>query len=61
MPIYKDLPQTKQRATLGLDGQIRHLTEPEYHGNPISGDGSLVTFHYGYDLPDLITEWTLFE
>ena len=60
-PIYKVLQQTEQKATLGQDGHVRHLAEPEYHGNPISGDGSLVTFHYGHDLPDLITEWTLFD
>lgn len=60
-PIYKHLVQTEQRASLGSDGTITYLTKPEYHGNPISGEGSLVTFHYGYDLADLITEWTPFD
>jgi SAM-dependent methyltransferase len=60
-PIYKGLQQTEQRASLAPDGQISHLFEPEYHGNPISGDGALVTFHFGYDLPDLIAEWTPFD
>jgi SAM-dependent methyltransferase len=60
-PIYKNLVQTKQKAALRQDGEITYLSEPEYHGNPISGEGSLVTFHYGYDLADLITEWAPFD
>jgi SAM-dependent methyltransferase len=30
---------------------IDHLVLPEYHGNPISPDGALVTFDWGLDLP----------
>jgi SAM-dependent methyltransferase len=32
------------------DGKIIHLTTPEYHGNPVSGEGSLVTVYWGYDI-----------
>lgn len=60
-PIYKWITETAQRARLEPDGRVTHLAEPEYHGNPISGEGSLVTFHYGYDLPELITRWTGFD
>ena len=35
-------------------GEIIHLQEPEYHGNPIDPKGSLVTYHFGYDICDLI-------
>jgi SAM-dependent methyltransferase len=49
-PIYKDLMVTMPWAENG-----------EYHGNPISKDGSLVTFHYGYDLGDLIVRWAPFD
>ena len=35
-------------------GEIIHLKEPEYHGNPIDPKGSLVTYHFGYDICDLI-------
>jgi SAM-dependent methyltransferase len=35
-------------------GNIVHLREPEYHGNPISDKGSLVTMHWGYDIADFI-------
>ena len=47
-PIYKDLVESERRAALGPGGEIVYLTEPEYHGNPISDEGSLVTFRYGY-------------
>lgn len=26
------------------------INPPEYHGNPVSEEGSLVTFHWGYDI-----------
>jgi SAM-dependent methyltransferase len=60
-PIYKELLKTIQKASITLDGVVSHLSEPEYHGNPISGDGSLVTFHYGYDIAELICGWTSFD
>ena len=37
------------------DGAIEHFLEkPEYHGNPVSEEGSLVTMHWGYDICDYI-------
>lgn len=60
-PIYKQRVETECRAKLAADGQIQHLAEPEYHGNPIDNSGSLVTFHYGYDLHELIAQWTPFS
>jgi len=36
------------------NGNIIYLQEPEYHGNPISEKGSLVTIHWGYDICDFI-------
>lgn len=39
-----------------------HFTgEPQNHGNPIDPSGSAVTFHYGYDFPELISNWTGFD
>lgn len=57
-PTYKGKAKTERRAEYMADGSIQHYAEPEYHGNPISADGSLVTFHFGYDLPQLIFEWS---
>jgi SAM-dependent methyltransferase len=60
-PIYKSNVATQQKAKLKSNGSIEYLADPEYHGNPISGEGALVTFHYGYDLADLIVKWTSFD
>ena len=60
-PMNKDMVTSKRCAERLSDGSIRHLTEPSYHGNPIDEAGSLVTFLWGYDLPDLITKWAPFD
>jgi len=52
-PKYKHLRRSVDRA-IRRDGEIVHLSEPEYHGNPIDAGGSLVTVHYGDDLPEII-------
>lgn len=53
-PKYKGLAKTEDRAVL-RDGQVVHLTKPEYHGNPIDPQGgALVTVYYGDDLPEII-------
>jgi SAM-dependent methyltransferase len=57
-PTYKGKVRSERRALYRPDGTIEHLSEPEYHGNPVSDAGSLVTFHYGYDLAELIFEWS---
>lgn len=33
---------------------IYHHEPPEYHGNPVDNEGSLVTMHWGYDLAEFI-------
>jgi SAM-dependent methyltransferase len=53
-PTYP-IPHSIQWATY-VDGQIQWFFEPEYHVNPISGDGAPVTFHYGYDFPELVSK-----
>jgi SAM-dependent methyltransferase len=60
-PIYKDRTESIRCAELLADGSVRHLMEPEYHGNPVDPNGSLVTFRWGYDLADRIAEWTPFD
>jgi SAM-dependent methyltransferase len=58
-PTYKAKAVTERRALYRNDGSVDFLgNQPEYHGNPVSNDGSLVTFHFGYDLPDLIKQWS---
>lgn len=57
VPTYKGKVTSERRARYRADGTVELFAEAEYHGNPVSDAGSLVTFHYGYDLPDLISEW----
>ena len=56
-PKQKALLQSRRRASL-QDGQITHLLPEEYHGNPISEKGSLVTWDYGGDFDDLLQQWS---
>jgi hypothetical protein len=58
VPTYKGLITSTRRALYKPDDTIEHYDKPEYHGNPISDAGSLVTFHYGYDLAELIHQWS---
>lgn len=53
-PTYKELLKTERRALYQTDSSVTHYAEPEYHANPIDAKGSLVTFHFGYDLPEII-------
>lgn len=50
-----------RRASFNTDGSITHYMEPEYHGNPISGDGALVTVDYGYEIHKTLTHWAPFD
>lgn len=61
VPTYKERVTSERRAFYRPDGGIDHMAEPEYHGNPVSDAGSLVTFHYGYDFAGLITAWSGLE
>lgn len=58
VPTYKHRTESERRSRYMPDGSIQHFAEPEYHGNPVSDAGSLVTFHYGYDLAELIHQWS---
>jgi len=60
-PIQRNKQTTERTALILPDRTVRHLFEPEYHGNPVSEKGSLVTFLYGSDLGDRIAKWAPFE
>ena len=53
VPIANGVRPSLRRAEL-RDGAVRHLLPAEYHGNPMSSDGSLVTFDWGYDIVDYL-------
>jgi SAM-dependent methyltransferase len=50
VPIVNKYRPTIQRAKILDTGEILHLYDPQYHGNPIDALGSLVTFDWGYDI-----------
>lgn len=58
---YPDRAASEQVAFREAGGRIRIIGEPEYHGNPQSPQGSLVTWRYGYDLPERIWRATGME
>ena len=61
-PVLKaQVEPLKPRARLEADGSVTHLEPAQYHGNPISGDGALVTYDYGYDIHQKIAEWAPFD
>jgi len=35
-----------------VSGQIEHLLEPEYHGDPVGAGGILCFYHFGWELLD---------
>jgi SAM-dependent methyltransferase len=54
MPWYGKLERTRRRAEV-KNGEIVHLLEPEYHGNPVDRKkGSLVTVDWGRDFTEII-------
>jgi hypothetical protein len=46
---------SRRRARL-TDGQVIHELPAEYHGNPLSPEGSRVTFDWGFDITDYLGE-----
>jgi SAM-dependent methyltransferase len=56
-PLVRAEAASRRRAERGPDG-VRHLEPAEFHGNPMSADGSLVTWDWGYDIVDLIRACT---
>ena len=54
-PLVRKNEPTRFCAPLAPDGSVIHLIEPpEYHRNPVSSEGSLVTVNWGYDIADYI-------
>ncbi len=54
-PLVNKASPTQWCARRGPDGSIEQLLfPPEYHGNPVSKKGSLVTVHWGFDINSFI-------
>jgi SAM-dependent methyltransferase len=52
-PFHVANNTTISRARL-VANDIEHLLPPQYHGNPVSSDGSLVFHGFGWDLLDVM-------
>lgn len=50
-PFIPGNASTIVRARIGDNGEVEHLLEPEYHGDPVAG-GILCFYHFGWDLVD---------
>lgn len=59
-PIYL-FSKTKPRIKYDESGELTFIEEPIYHGNPISGSGSLVTYDWGDDIAEIIDNNTSFS
>lgn len=55
-PLVRKNRPSQCRATRGLDGSVTHHLTPEYHANPVSNEGSLVTWDWGFDITKIISD-----
>lgn len=55
-PKHKNIDRSYARAIIE-NGNVRHLLEPVYHGNPVGDGRALVTWDYGDDFEMRIWEW----
>jgi hypothetical protein len=53
VPLHQDVAVSRHRVTRSATG-VEHLVPAEYHGDPVSAEGALVTFDWGTDLPDRV-------
>jgi SAM-dependent methyltransferase len=52
-PFHTARDATVVRAQVD-GGEVRHLLPPQFHGNPVSAEGSLVFQDFGWDLLDAV-------
>ena len=50
VPLVRKEHPSRRRAALTANGGIVHLEPPDYHDNPLTPEGSLVTMDWGYDI-----------
>jgi O-antigen biosynthesis protein len=54
-PFDRDSDVTVHRARVSSSGEIEHLLEPEFHGDPINPSGGILCFqHFGWDLVEIL-------
>jgi len=50
VPIVRKSKPSRRRAALVAEKVINLVEPPEFHGNPINGEGALVTIDWGFDM-----------
>ncbi|MHC4267848.1 MAG: class I SAM-dependent methyltransferase [Planctomycetota bacterium] len=50
VPFDRMLEKNIVRAYVSKNGEVKHLLPPEYHGNPLSSDGCLCFYHFGWEI-----------
>jgi SAM-dependent methyltransferase len=54
VPLVNKWNPSQRRAKIDPEGNVTHIAEPSYHGNPLDEGKSLVTFDWGFDICDYI-------
>jgi len=52
VPFVKTAERNIVRAYLSNTGEVINLLPPEYHGDPLSSDGCLCFYHFGWEILD---------
>lgn len=52
VPFCADQQNNHRRAGITPEGELIHYDKPVRHGNPMSDEGSLVFWDYGWDMLD---------
>ena len=52
VPFVRSSEKNIVRAKVSSNGEVVHLLEPEYHGDPLSPAGVLCFYHFGWELLD---------
>jgi SAM-dependent methyltransferase len=56
VPFLAGAEETLVRARVLETGDVEHILPPEYHGDPLTTDGCLCFYHFGWDLLTRLTE-----
>ena len=56
VPFRTDSGEHLERAVITENGDVEHRLPPEYHGDPLSSDGCLCFYHFGWALFDELRE-----
>lgn len=54
VPLVNKTRPSELRASISDNGQVTFIKPPQYHGNPVSEEGSLMTVDWGFDICNYI-------